>query len=190
MVWSAARGLVGTACVIAGLAGMSRPVDAQPLALVPVVEASRGIDVTLPGDGSYDDADDQRWHVSRCLLGLSYGSPLKLSVAVAGGLRRAFESRTVCSYGAVHLGLGGTRASLGTAVTFGRYGSAVGVSGGALRTFGNPAGSALPQRTYVGGSVHVWPLLAVHTEVGAYSLVTRSGEAGQRIVVWSVGFGY
>lgn len=137
-----------------------------------------------------DLADDNRWRVDRCLLGLSYGSPLKLSVAAAGGLRRAFASRSVCAYGAAHLGLGGTRASLGSAITLGRFGSAIGVSGGVLRTFGSPGGDAQRWRNYVGGSVHVWPLLGVHTELGAYSLVTRSGEAGQRLVTWSVGFGY
>lgn len=137
-----------------------------------------------------DLADDNRWRVDRCLLGLSYGSPLKLSVAAAGGLRRAFASRSVCAYGAAHLGLGGTRASLGSAVTLGRFGSALGVSGGVLRTFGSPGGDAQRWRNYVGGSVHVWPLLGVHTEVGAYSLVTRTGESGQRLITWSVGFGY
>jgi hypothetical protein len=137
-----------------------------------------------------DLADDNRWRLDRCLLGLGYGSPLKLSVAAAGGARRAFASRSVCAYGAAHLGLGGTRASVGSAVTIGRLGSAVGVSGGALRTFGSPGGDAARWRNYVGGSVHVWPLLGVHTELGAYSLVTRSGEAGQRLVTWSVGFGY
>jgi hypothetical protein len=90
----------------------------------------------------------------------------------------------------VHLGLGGVRGSLGTAVTFGRYGSALGVSGGLLRTFGNPGGNADPRRSYVGGSVHLWPLLALHTEIGAYSRVSRDGESAQRILLWSVGFGY
>lgn len=140
--------------------------------------------------GAQGDADDQRWHISRCLLGLSYGSPLKAYVAGAVGVRRAFDARTVCSYGAAHLGLGGARASLGTAVTLGRYGSALGVSGGVLRTFGNPGGDADPRRSYVGGSVHVWPLLALHSEFGAYTRVARSGEAAQRILIWSVGFGY
>jgi hypothetical protein len=140
--------------------------------------------------GAQDEANDKRWHVSRCLLGVSYGSPLKVYVAGAVGLRRAFEDRTVCSYGAVHLGLGGARASLGTAVTLGRFGSALGVSGGVLRTFGNPGGDADPSRNYVGGSVHVWPIIALHTEIGAYTRVARAGEAAQRILVWSVGFGY
>ena len=140
--------------------------------------------------GAQDEANDKRWHLSRCLVGVSYGSPLKLYVAGAAGLRRAFDDRTVCSYGAVHLGLGGARASLGTAVTIGRFGSALGVSGGVLRTFGNPGGDADPRRNYLGGSVHVWPIIALHTEFGAYTRVARAGEAAQRILVWSVGFGY
>ncbi len=158
------------------------PARAQPVAPRP----------TVVGGGSQlpDDADDMRWRMSRCLLGLSYGSPLKLSVSAAGGLRRAFEDRSVCAYGAVHLGLGGTRASLGTAVTLGRFGSAVGLSGGVIRTFGAPGGDALRYRTYVGGSVHLWPVLGFHTDLGTYSLLTRDGEAAQRITTWSVGFGY
>lgn len=140
--------------------------------------------------GVNDDADDRRWHMSRCLLGVSYGSPLKVYVSAAAGLRRAFDARTVCTYGAVHLGLGGVRTSLGTAVTLGRFGSALGVSAGVLRTFGNPAGNADARRSYVGGSVHVWPVFALHSEFGAYSRVARSGEGPQRIFVWSAGFGY
>lgn len=155
-------------------------------------QAGAGGPRVTPSQRSLDPdlADDNRWRLDRCLLGLSYGSPLKLSVAAAGGLRRAFAARSVCAYGAAHLGLGGTRASIGSAVTLGRLGSAIGVSGGVLRTFGSPAGDAQRWRNYVGGSVHMWPLLGVHTELGAYSLLTRTGEAGQRLVTWSVGFGY
>ena len=151
------------------------------------VSAPRTLPVASAGD---DDADDRRWRPARCLLGLSYGSPLKLSIAAAGGLRRAFTDRTVCAYGAAHVGLGGARASLGTAVTIGRFGSAIGVSGGVLRTFGAPAGEAQRFRTYVGGSVHLWPLLGIHSDLGAYQLLTRTGEEAQRLVTWSVGFGY
>lgn len=162
-----------------------------PVAAVLAQGAAAGPrDTPAERPGAPDLADDNRWRVDRCLLGVSYGSPLKLSVAAAGGLRRAFASRSVCAYGATHLGLGGTRASVGTAVTLGRFASALGVSGGVLRTFGSPGGDAQRWRNYVGGSVHVWPLLGVHTELGAYSLVTRTGEAGQRLITWSVGFGY
>jgi hypothetical protein len=171
LVWALSLGCVAAS---AGL-------QAQPVVPAGTVNAA--------SQGS-DDADDQRWRLTRCLLGLSYGSPLKLSVAAAGGLRRAFTHRSVCSYGAVHLGLGGTRASLGTAVTFGRFGSALGVSGGVLRTFGAPAGDALRFRTYTGASVHLWPILGVHTEIGRYRLLTRDGEASQQLTTWSVGFGY
>jgi hypothetical protein len=137
-----------------------------------------------------DPANDLRWQLDRCLLGLGYHSVMKVTAAAAGGARRAFERRSVCVYGAAHVGLGGTRASVGSAVTIGRFASAVGVSGGLLRTFGRPGGDAVPWRTWVGGSVHLWPLLGVHTEVGAWSLLTRPGESGQRLVTWGVGFGY
>lgn len=140
--------------------------------------------------GRDDPANDDRWRADRCLFGLGYHSLTKVTAAITGGLRRSFAPRSVCTYGAAHLGLGGTRASVGSAVTLGHLGSAIGVSGGVLRTFGRPGGDAAPWRTYVGGSVHVWPLLGVHTEIGAYSLVTRAGEAGQRLVTWGVGFGY
>lgn len=170
---------VGVVCAALSLPVSVLHAQIQPPPTVPHV--SRDAD---------DDADDKRWRVQRCLLGLSYGSPLKLYVAAAGGFRRAFDSRSVCSYGAVHLGLGGVRGSLGTAVTLGRYGSALGVSGGVLRTFGNPGGDADPHRSYIGGSVHVWPVLALHTEIGAYARQSRDGEPSQRIVVWSVGIGY
>lgn len=169
--------MVGTALVLP-----NARIGAQPVAPPPTV---------LVGSASQPDfEDDTGWGMSRCLLGLSYGSPLKLSVAAAAGLRRAFEDRSVCTYGAVHLGLGGMKASLGTAVTLGRFGSAVGVSGGVLRTFGAPGGDAQRFRTYVGGSVHVWPVLGFHTDIGTYQLLTRNGEAAQRITTWSVGFGY
>lgn len=137
-----------------------------------------------------DPANDNRWRVDRCQFGLSYHSLTKVTAAITGGVRRSFEPRSVCTYGAAHLGLGGTRASVGSAVTIGRFASALGVSGGVLRTFGAPAGDAVPWRTYVGGSVHLWPLLGIHSELGAYSLLTRRGEAGRRLVTWSVGIGY
>lgn len=191
-MWRARRG-VGRAPVLHAmwvvvlLLSAMPAMPAVPAVLVAQVRPEPAVPITIMTD---DEADDTRWRVQRCLLGLSYGSPLKLYVAAAGGLRRAFESRSVCAYGAVHVGLGGARGSLGSAVTFGRYGSAIGVSGGVLRTFGNPGGDADPRRTYVGGSVHVWPLLALHSEFGAYTRVSRVGEAARRILVWSVGFGY
>lgn len=172
--WLPAAGVVGL------LIATQRELAAQPVTPQPTVIVG----------SSNDDANDLRWRVGRCLMGISYGSPLKLSLAVAGGLRRAFEHRSVCSYGAVHLGLGGTRGSLGTAVTFGSFGSAVGASGGVLRTFGAPGGDAQRFRTYVGGSVHLWPVLGFHTEIGRYQLLTRAGEDAQSITTWSIGFGY
>lgn len=177
MRWLGATALWAAVCLPIATARAQRVAGGPP---VSPTERTRGP----------DEADDNRWRLDRCLLGVSYGSPLKLSVAAAGGLRRAFASRSVCAYGATHLGLGGTRASIGSAVTIGRFASALGVSGGVLRTFGSPGGDAQRWRNYVGGSVHVWPLLGIHTEFGAYSLVVRGAEAGQRLVTWSVGVGY
>jgi hypothetical protein len=142
-----------------------------------------------------DPADDNRWRVDRCLFGLSYHSATRVTAAIAAGVRRSFAPRSVCAYGAAHLGLGGARATVGSAVTLGHWASAIGVSGGVLRTFGSPAGEAVPWRTYVGGSVHLWPLLGLHSEVGAYQRLGAAVPAGQdggarRLLVWSVGFGY
>jgi hypothetical protein len=142
-----------------------------------------------PASAPSDEVNDGRWRADHCLLGLGYHSVTKVSVAVAAGLRRAFEARSVCAYGAAHLGLGGTRTEIGSAVTLGSLGSALGVSGGLLRTFGQPAGSS-PWRTYVGGTVHLWPLLGIHTEVGAYTLLARTAGVRDRVVTWGVGFGY
>ncbi len=177
--WSSRARRVALALLLTPALAVAQPVQPAGVGLPRAPQAAQP-----------DEADDTRWRVDRCLLGLGYHSVTKVTVAAAGGLRRAFEPRSVCLYGAAHLGLGGTRASIGSAVTLGSFGSALGLSGGVLRTFGNPAGDAEPWRTYVGGSVHVWPLLGIHTEIGAYSLVTRSGEAAQRLVTWAVGFGY
>jgi hypothetical protein len=171
------------------LSGQAEAQRVQPTGVLPAPS------VQSQASAEPDEADDTRWRLDRCLLGLGYHSVTKVSVAAAGGLRRAFEPRSVCLYGAAHLGLGGMRSELGTAVTIGRFASALGVSGGLLRTFGSPAGDALPWRTYAGGSVHLWPLLGIHTEFGAYQ---RLGDAGlaagdgaaRRLFVWAVGFGY
>jgi hypothetical protein len=142
-----------------------------------------------------DPADDTRWRVDRCLLGLGYHSLTRFTASAAGGLRRAFEPRSVCAYGAAHVGLGGAQAAVGSAVTLGRLGSAVGVTGGLLRAFGRPGGDAVPWRSYAGGSLHLWPLLGIHTEIGAYqrlgdAALAAADGASRRLLVWSVGFGY
>lgn len=175
---------IGAAALLA-----PRLTEAQPLA-----ETARF--ATSPGARRPPDpADDTRWRLDRCLMGLGYHSLTRLSAGVAGGLRRAFEPRSVCLYGAAHVGLGGAQAALGSAVTLGRLGSAVGVSGGLLRAFGRPGGDATPWRSYAGGSVHVWPLLGIHSELGAYQRLGQDapavdGGTPRRLLVWSVGFGY
>ncbi len=66
------------------------------------------------------------------------------------------------------------------------------LTGGVLRTFGG-ALNATARRTYVGGSVHVWPLLAIGGEIGYYVRLGDASNASthqRRIVTWSAGFGF
>jgi len=66
------------------------------------------------------------------------------------------------------------------------------ITGGVLRTFNDPMG-ALARRTYVGGSVHLWPLLALGGELGYYTRVGTdpAGTTRRRgLITWSTGFGF
>src|SRR4051812_42540680 len=69
-----------------------------------------------------DSTDDNlsRWRFDQCLGGLTYGAPLKLAVAWAGGLRKELASgQDVCAFVSPKIGLGGARLSAGVARTFG-----------------------------------------------------------------------
>lgn len=133
-----------------------------------------------------------RWQFDQCMGGLTYGAPLKWALSYGMGLVRESEKRDWCFLGAAKVGFGGASFNVGLANSLGHWGSGVAVTGGLLRTFNDPMG-AVAKRTYVGGSVHVWPLLALGGEIGYY---TRLGTdptgltRGRGMVTWSTGFGF
>ncbi len=134
------------------------------------------------------------WRLDQCIGGLTYGGPHKLALSYGGGLMR--ESMTngddTCLMAVGKIGLGAASASFGIGRSIGSMGSGVSLTGGVLRTFSG-ALNATARRTYVGGSVHVWPLLAIGGEIGYY---VRLGDAAgasthqRRIITWSAGFGF
>lgn len=132
-----------------------------------------------------------RWHFDQCMGGLTYGAPFKFALAYGMGYVRESETTDWCFLGAAKVGLGGASFNVGLANSLGHWGSGTAVTAGILRTFDNPLG-ALAKRTYVGGSVHLWPLLALGGEVGYYVPLGRDaqGERGKGMVTWSAGFGF
>lgn len=135
-----------------------------------------------------------RWAWDQCLGGLSYGAPFKLALAYGGGL--VHESTTggadVCAFGAAKIGFGAARASIGIGRSSGPLGRGAALSGGVMRTFGG-SWRATPRRTYVGASLHLWPLLGLGGEIGYYMRVGDASSATgtqRRVVTWSAGFGF
>lgn len=161
------------------------------LACVPFASASAQ---RLPNPVFNDGRIPSGWHVDQCIGGLTYGGPHKLALAYGGGLVR--ESMTngddTCIMAVGKVGLGAASASFGVGRSIGSIGSGVAITGGLLRTFGGSLNTT-PRRTYVGGSVHVWPLLALGGEIGYY---VRLGDAPgasthqRRVLTWSAGFGF
>ena len=123
--------------------------------------------------------------------GITYGAPFKFALAYGMGYVRESETTDWCFLGAAKVGLGGASFNVGIANSLGHWGSGTAVTAGILRTFDSPLG-ALAKRTYVGGSVHLWPLLALGGEVGYYVPLGRDaqGERGKGMVTWSAGFGF
>jgi hypothetical protein len=136
-------------------------------------------------------AQQQRW--GRCVVGLSYGAPLKMAVSYATG--RVWESEDggsdYCDYLSAKVGIGGARLALGESRTINALGGAAGLSVGVLRTFGSPW-HAQPWRNHVGVALHVLPALALGGELGYYWRVGSDGAAGPKrgVLTWSVGFGF
>ena len=148
--------------------------------------------VVAPASSHTDSDDDSAgWHREQCLGGLTYGGPLKLAVSWAGGLRKELAGgQDVCAFVSPKLGLGGARLTAGVARTLGTFGSGVALSGGILRTFGAPS-YADRMSTYAGGSLHVFPIVAIGLELGAYRrLGGVSGQGRKSILVWSAGIGF
>lgn len=133
-----------------------------------------------------------RWQFDQCMGGLTYGAPLKWALSYGMGFVRESEQRDWCFLGAAKVGFGGASMNVGIANSMGHWGSGVAITGGVLRTFNDPMG-ALAKRTYVGGSVHLWPLLALGGEIGVYRRIgsDASGTTRSRnLIVWSTGFGF
>lgn len=133
-----------------------------------------------------------RWQFDQCMGGLSYGAPLKWALSYGMGLVRESEERDWCFLGAAKVGFGGAGMNVGLANALGHWGSGVALTGGVLRTFSDPMG-ALAKRTYVGGSLHVWPILALGGEIGVYRRLGTDAPATTRnrtLITWSTGFGF
>jgi hypothetical protein len=133
-----------------------------------------------------------RWQFDQCMGGLTYGAPLKWALAYGMGMVRETDTHDVCFLGAGKVGFGGASFSVGVANSLGRWGSGTAATVGVLRTFNDPMG-AMARRTYLGGSVHVWPVFALGGEVGYYTRVGADPTGtprGRGMITWSTGFGF
>jgi hypothetical protein len=175
-----ARGALACAVIMATeLVAQSRP---APLALsTPRTTAAVGIDST-----------PSAWRFEQCMGGLTYGAPLKWAMSYGMGFVSEHPESDWCVLAAAKLGLGGAGLHLGMANAFAPFGSGVALTVGAIRTFDQPL-NALARRTYVGASLHAWPILAVGGEFGWYTRIGKdaAGSATPRsLLVWSTGFGF
>jgi hypothetical protein len=176
------RRVCGTGAIVA-LAFSGAVMGAQP-APTPVAIADTARRTT--------PSASPQWQFDQCMGGLTYGAPLKWALSYGMGLVRESEQRDWCFLGAAKVGFGGASMSVGLANSMGHWGSGVAVTGGVLRTFNDPMG-ALAKRTYVGGSVHLWPLLALGGEIGVYRRMGSDAPGTTRsrnLIVWSTGFGF
>ena len=144
-------------------------------------------------DAPHAPADKKTWHPEQCIAGITYGAPLKWALSYGGGMLHEFDTGPdVCALAAAKIGIGGAQASLGAGTSLAPWGTGVMITGNVLRTFGAPL-KATPRRTYVGASLHLWPVLALGGEIGYY---VRLGDAlgastsGKRLVAWSAGLGF
>ncbi len=135
---------------------------------------------------------EMRWRFDQCMGGVTYGAPFKWALAYGGGMVYEGDRLDLCALAVAKIGLGGAGASIGLAKSFGSMGTGTAITGGIIRTFSDPL-NATARRTYVGGSVHVWPVLALGGELGYY---VRLGDAagasshGKQVITWSAGFGF
>ncbi len=135
---------------------------------------------------------EMRWRVGQCMGGITYGAPFKWAVSYGGGMIYEGDRLDLCALAVAKVGLGGAGASIGLAKSYGSLGTGSAITGGILRTFGNPL-NATARRTYVGGAVHLWPVLVLGGEIGYYvRLGHDAGGAshGKKVVTWSAGFGF
>ena len=135
---------------------------------------------------------EMRWRFDQCMGGLTYGAPFKWALSYGGGMVYEGDRIDLCALAVAKVGLGGAGASIGLAKSFGSMGTGTAITGGIIRTFGDPL-NATARRTYLGGSVHIWPLLALGGELGYYvRLGDESGASshGKQVITWSAGFGF
>ena len=145
--------------------------------------------VTTPAAPS---TPEMRWRFDQCMGGVTYGAPFKWALSYGGGMVYEGDRIDLCALAVAKVGLGGAGASIGLAKSLGSMGTGSAITGGIIRTFGDPL-NASARRTYLGGAVHLWPLLAVGGEIGYY---VRLGDApgassqGRNVLTWSAGFGF
>ena len=135
---------------------------------------------------------DMRWRFDQCMGGITYGAPLKWALSYGGGMVYEGDRIDLCALAVAKVGVGGAGASVGLAKSYGSLGTGSAITGGIIRTFGDPL-NATARRTYVGGAVHLWPLLALGGEIGYYVRLSDAAGAsshGKRVVTWSAGFGF
>jgi len=175
------------ACGTLRARGVSLALGAVVLtALAPRVSAAQSTPraaVTAPsvGDG---------WHAEQCMGGITYGAPLKLAASYGGGfLHESNNGPDVCALGVAKVGLGGAQLSAGVGTSFAPWGTGVMLTGNLLRTFAKPL-HATGNANYVGASLHLWPAFALGGELGYFVRLSGGGDAGKRVVGWSVGVGF
>lgn len=181
------RGARRTALCIAGVLALTvgTRVHAQPSGLARRAASARASADSTPSGVS--------WQFDQCMGGLTYGAPLKWALSYGMGLVRESPTSDWCLLTAAKVGLGGAGINVGVANSLGHFGSGASLTAGVLRTFNRPAGTALAERTYVGLSLHLWPILGLGGEIGVYSLVGSALEGsnrGSRLITWSTGFGF
>jgi hypothetical protein len=138
------------------------------------------------------EAPDMRWRAGQCMGGLTYGAPFKVALSYGGGYVYEGDRWDLCAMAVAKVGLGAAGASAGLAKSFGSLGSGAAITGGLIRTFGDPL-NATARRSYAGGSAHLWALLGIGGEIGYYVRIgSEAGDSARatRLFVWSAGFGF
>lgn len=161
-----------------GVGAASAPLSAQG----PMRRAERDRATTSP----------VTWQLDQCLAGVTYGAPLKWALSYGMGYVRESNTSDWCVLGAAKVGLGGAGLNVGVANSLGHFGSGASLTAGILRTFANPL-KASARRTYVGGSLHLWPILGLGGDIGVYTRIGKDPvgmRSSRRIITWSTGFGF
>jgi hypothetical protein len=132
------------------------------------------------------------WQFDQCMAGLTYGAPYKWALAYGMGYVRESPTSDWCVLSTAKVGLGGASINVGLANSLGHFGSGAALTLGLLRTFEDPLG-ATPRRSYIGASLHLWPIIALGGEVGIYTRIGTDPAgltSSRHMVTWSTGFGF